>query len=143
VIDDGSDLARFVLAQEGVHEQALAELLAGRKQTHWMWFVFPQIAGLGRSEMSRRYAIASLSEARAFLTHPILGRRLRRCAEAVLAHRGESAESIFGPIDAVKFRSCLTLFDRVAMDDELFAHCVRAFYAGQRHPATLEKIRLG
>ncbi len=110
------DLQRFVDAQDagGTYERALAELRAGRKTSHWMWFVFPQIAGLGQSEMSRRYAIGSLEEARAYLEHPVLGPRLMECAEALLTHEGTSAEAILGGIDAVKLRSSMTLFSRAA-----------------------------
>jgi uncharacterized protein (DUF1810 family) len=110
--DRAFDLERFVQAQElgGVYEEALAELRAGRKRSHWMWFVFPQIAGLGRSPISQRYAIASADEARAYLRHSLLGSRLGECADAVLGAGAPSAEAIFGPIDALKLRSSMTLF---------------------------------
>src|SRR5688572_30698624 len=111
------DLDRFVAAQEGVYRSALDELRAGRKTGHWMWFVFPQVAGLGSSDMSRRYAIGSLAEARAYLAHPILGARLRECARALLAVRGRGAEAILGDIDARKLRSSMTLFHRADPDD--------------------------
>lgn len=113
---DDDRLQRFVEAQDsgGTYERALAELRAGRKASHWMWFVFPQLAGLGRSEMSRRYAIASLDEARAYLEHPVLGPRLVECAEALLTHEDKSAEEILGEIDATKLRSSTTLFARAA-----------------------------
>src|SRR3954467_8004568 len=104
------NLDRFVAAQAEIYGQALAELKAGRKQSHWMWFVFPQIAGLGRSPTARFYAIASAAEARAYLAHPQLGSRLGQCIRAVLAHRGKTAEAIFGGIDAMKLRSSMTLF---------------------------------
>ena len=108
-------LERFLAAQDrtGTYERALAELRAGRKSSHWMWFVFPQLAGLGESEMSRRYAIASLEEAREYLAHPVLGARLRECVEALLAAPG-AAEEILGPVDALKLRSSMTLFLRAA-----------------------------
>lgn len=104
------DLERFVTAQAGVYPAALAELRAGRKRSHWMWFVFPQIAGLGRSAMAATYAIGSVEEARAYLAHPVLGPRYLECVEALLMHRGRSAEAIMGAVDAMKLRSSLTLF---------------------------------
>src|SRR5690606_11356984 len=120
-----------------VYEDALAELKAGRKRTHWMWFVFPQIAGLGRSETARYYALASAAEARAYLDDPALGTRLRDCTAAVLAHRDRGAEAVFGPVDALKFRSSMTLFEAIAGDAALFAAALDAFYEGARDPATL------
>lgn len=131
------DLSRFLAAQQDVHAVALAELKAGRKRTHWMWFVFPQIAGLGRSETARFYALASAAEARAYLDHPVLGARLRDCTAAVLAHRDADAETIFGPVDALKFRSSMTLFEAVADDAAPFAEALETFYGGARDPATL------
>jgi uncharacterized protein (DUF1810 family) len=137
----GYDLGRFVAAQEGVHAQALAELKAGRKQSHWMWFVFPQFAGLGRSPTARFYAIASAAEARAYLAHPLLGSRLRECTLAVLAHRGRSAEAIFGVVDAMKLKSSMTLFEAVAADPSPFAASLDAFFDGARDAATLDRLR--
>jgi uncharacterized protein (DUF1810 family) len=131
------DLSRFIAAQRDVYEDALAELKAGRKRTHWMWFVFPQIAGLGRSETARYYALASAAEARAYLDDPALGTRLRDCTAAVLAHRDRGAEAVFGPVDALKFRSSMTLFEAIADDAALFAAALDAFYEGVRDPATL------
>ncbi|HEY1145648.1 MAG TPA: DUF1810 domain-containing protein [Allosphingosinicella sp.] len=130
-------LDRFVEAQAHAYADALAELRAGRKESHWMWFVFPQIAGLGTSPTSRFYAIASLEEARAYLAHPLLGMRLRECTEAVLAHAGISAEAIFGGIDAMKLRSSMTLFDRVAGGKNPFGQCLAAFFGGERDAGTL------
>ena len=125
------DLERFLAAQASAYESALEELRQGRKTSHWMWFVFPQIAGLGRSEMSRYYAIASLDEARAYLEHPVLGGRLRECVNALLAvPAGRSAEDIFGSIDAVKLRSSMTLFHRAAPDEPLFGQILDRFYDG-------------
>jgi uncharacterized protein (DUF1810 family) len=135
-----TDLRRFVDAQAGTYERALAELRAGRKTGHWMWFVFPQIAGLGRSPMAQRYAIGSLDEARAYLAHPVLGPRLREAAAALLAHAGTSPESILGGIDALKLRSSMTLFDRAAPEDDVFARVLAAFYDGERDQATLERL---
>ena len=131
------NLERFVAAQEGVYAQALAELRRGRKESHWMWFVFPQLAGLGRSETARFYAIASAAEARAYLAHPLLGPRLVECAGAMLAHRGRSAEAILGVVDAMKLKSSMTLFEAVATDAEPFAAVLDAFFGGERDPATL------
>ena len=112
---DPHNLQRFIDAQDGVIETALAELRAGRKQSHWMWFVFPQLAGLGRSSMAQFYGIGSIVEARAYLAHPLLGQRLRDCVEAVGAWAGKrTPDQMLGPIDAMKLRSSLTLFDRVA-----------------------------
>lgn len=139
---DPHDLARFLAAQEASYAAALAEITAGAKRSHWMWFVFPQIEGLGHSVMAQRYAIASAAEARAFLAHPILGERLRAITRALLAHAGRPAEAIMGGIDALKLRSSLTLFDAVAADPaaEPFAAALDAFYDGQRDARTLERL---
>ena len=133
-------LDRFVEAQAGVWAQALAELKAGRKTSHWMWFVFPQIARLGRSETARFYAISDVTEARAYLAHPLLGARLREAAAALLAHRGRSAEAVLGGIDAIKLRSSMTLFEAVAPDEPVFAAVLDAFFSGQRDPETVRRI---
>ena len=124
------DLERFVAAQQGVYEGVLRELRAGHKVGHWIWFIFPQLAGLGRSETSRFYGIASLDEARAYLDHPVLGPRLRECVSAVLASSGLSADQIFGSLDAMKVRSSMTLFHRAAPDEPLFAEVLERFYGG-------------
>ena len=134
------DLTRFIEAQEDIYGQALAELRHGRKQSHWMWFVFPQMAGLGTSPTARLYAIASADEARAFLGHPLLGARLRECTAAVLAHRERGAEAIFGAVDAMKLRSSMTLFEAVAEDPAPFAEALAAFHKGERDAATLRLI---
>jgi uncharacterized protein (DUF1810 family) len=131
------DLERFVSAQEDSYARAIAELRHGRKASHWMWFIFPQIAGLGSSPMARFYAIASAAEARAYLDHPLLGARLRAATEAMLAHRGERAETILGSVDALKFRSSMTLFDAVGLGSEHFAQALTFFYAGKKDRATL------
>ena len=117
------DLERFVRAQDEhqTYDQAVRELRRGRKTSHWMWFVFPQVAGLGRSPMAQAYAIADLAGARAYLAHPILGPRLVECAEIILAHHGSTAAQIFGGIDAMKLRSSMTLFARAAEDQPVFA----------------------
>jgi uncharacterized protein (DUF1810 family) len=132
-----ADLARFVAAQAGIYDQALAELRRGRKQSHWMWFVFPQIAGLGQSPTARFYAIEDAAEARAYLAHPMLGPRLHACVAAILPHQGLGAEAIFGAIDAMKLKSSLTLFEAVADDPIPFAVALEAFFDGARDAATL------
>ncbi len=130
------DLERFVAAQEGIYRGVLTELRSGRKASHWMWFIFPQIAGLGRSSMSERYSIASLDEARAYLAHPVLGPRLRECAAILLATNGRSAAEILGSLDALKLRSSMTLFHRAAPDEALFRQVLDRFYGGVPDPAT-------
>jgi uncharacterized protein (DUF1810 family) len=130
------DLERFVAAQQGSYDGALRELRAGRKTGHWIWFVFPQLAGLGRSEMSRFYAIASIDEARAYLAHPILGPRLLECAGAVLGTSRGTAEQIFGALDAMKVRSSMTLFHRAAPDEPLFSQMLERLYGGAADAAT-------
>ena len=134
------NLQRFIDAQDGIYESVLAELSAGQKQSHWMWFIFPQLAGLGFSPTAQRYAIASLDEARAYLHHPLLGARLRECVEAVLRWFNQfSAEQILGSIDALKLKSSLTLFDQVE-PNTLFAAGLAAFYAGERDERTLAML---
>ena len=130
------DLSRFVVAQADVYDIALAELRAGAKQSHWMWFIFPQIAGLGQSAMARRYAIASADEARAYLAHPMLGPRLIEATAAVVAAEG-GAEAILGGIDSIKLRSSMTLFAAVATDPAPFRAALDRFYDGAPDPATL------
>jgi uncharacterized protein (DUF1810 family) len=139
-MDDPYDLARFVAAQEPVYAQALGELRRGRKQSHWMWFVFPQLAGLGLSATSRHFAIRSLDEARFYLDHPLLGSRLRQCTDAVLVHAGKQAERIFGGIDAAKFRSSMTLFAAASDAEARFTAALQAFFAGEHDPATLRLL---
>jgi uncharacterized protein (DUF1810 family) len=136
---DSDYLERFVEAQADIYPAALGELRAGRKRTHWMWFVFPQIAGLGHSAMARHYAIASRDEAKAYLAHDLLGPRLRDCTQAVLAVSDKTANAIFGSPDDIKFRSCMTLFDAVAPHG-MFEQALARFYGGQRDPATLERL---
>lgn len=135
---DPFDLNRFLQAQEGAYAAALAELRAGRKTSHWMWFVFPQIDGLGRSTTARHYAIKSLAEARAYLAHPVLGKRLRECAAAVLGVGGRAASEIFGYPDDLKFCSSMTLFERAEPDCDLFSGALNKFFEGGRDPMTLE-----
>lgn len=133
-----NDLQRFLAAQDsgGTYERALAELHAGRKTSHWMWFVFPQRSGLGQSEMSRTYAIASPAEARAYLDHPVLGPRLVECAEALLQHEGKSATEILGAIDAVKLRSSMTLFAGVAPQQPVFQRVLDRYFDGEPDEST-------
>ena len=137
-----ADLERFVSAQaNGVYCRALAELRAGEKRSHWMWFVFPQLAGLGRSDTARFYAIEGLLEARAYLEHPVLGTRLIECTEALLAWAGRrSAEAILGQIDAIKLRSSLTLFEAASNGVRAFSRALDAFFDGARDPATLDRL---
>jgi uncharacterized protein (DUF1810 family) len=135
-----SDLSRFVDAQERVYDDALSELRAGRKTSHWMWFVFPQIAGLGRSPTAQRYAIASLSEAEAYVAHPVLGERLRECARVLTELEGRSAEQVFGGLDAQKLRSSMTLFARAAPGEPLFADVLAMYFGGEEDPATLQRL---
>ena len=135
-MDDPYNLQRFIDAQDGIYPAALAELHAGSKQSHWMWFVFPQLAGLGRSPTAQFFGIASPHEARAYLEHPLLGRRLRECVEALLPWEGRSAEQILGSIDAMKLRSSLTLFDSIEPRG-IFAAGLAAFYAGEPDEQTL------
>ncbi len=138
--DDPYDLNRFLRAQEGVYERALAELKAGQKRTHWMWFIFPQIEGLGYSVTARRYAIRSMEEARQYLHHPVLGRRLLECTEAVVALRGGSISEIFGYPDDLKFKSSMTLFEKVAGPGSVFASALDCFCHGERDAATLRLL---
>jgi uncharacterized protein (DUF1810 family) len=132
-------LERFVEAQDGVYDDALAELSAGRKRTHWIWFIFPQIAGLGSSPTARLYAIASLDEARAYLAHPVLGPRLRECAQALLAIDGRSARDILGYPDDLKLRSSMTLFARAADDPGVFQAVLDRYFDGP-DPLTLKLL---
>lgn len=134
------DLDRFVDAQQGVVDGALAELRAGHKRSHWMWFVFPQVAGLGHSAMAQKYAIASSDEAAAFLAHPVLGPRLRACAAAVLAHDDRDIGDIFPYPDDLKFHSSMTLFADVAPDEAVFQACLDRFFGGEPDPATLARL---
>ena len=136
------DLERFVSGQEPVYDSVLRELRAGHKTGHWMWFVFPQIAGLGQSEMSRHYAIASLEEARAYLAHPVLGPRLRAAAALVLASTAASAEAMFGPVDAQKLRSCMTLFQRADPSETVFQAVLDRYFDSSPDPATDEALTL-
>ena len=139
---DPFDLQRFVSAQsDGVYARALGEIAAGRKRSHWIWFILPQVAGLGSSAMAKRFAIGSLDEARAYLAHPVLGPRLVACARAVVALKGRTALEVFGHPDDVKLRSCLTLFERADPAEPAFGEALDALCEGMRDPATLERLR--
>lgn len=139
-MSDPYDLARFVDAQTPAYERACEELRAGAKRGHWMWFVFPQIEGLGHSETARRFAISCRDEAAAYLRHPILGPRLRRCAELVNGVNGRSAREIFGSPDDLKFHSSMTLFASVASDNAVFEQALKKYFAGRLDRLTMEKI---
>ncbi len=136
-MSDPYDLHRFVAAQDQAYAQVRAELAAGRKTTHWMWFIFPQISGLGQSAMARRYAISGLDEARAYAGHGVLGPRLRECTTLVLGHAGTSARAIFGSPDDMKLRSCMTLFHTACPDTPSFPQVLDRFYAGKPDENTL------
>jgi len=140
-----SDLARFVTAQDQTYDQVVQELTKGAKRSHWMWFIFPQTIGLGRSPTAQRYAITDLEQAKRYLADPVLGARLRQCVQLVLAHSGKSAEEIFGYPDDLKFRSCLTLFAQAAAEGSdrlVFIKALDQFYDGEPDPRTLEILGL-
>jgi len=141
-MDDPYDLQRFVAAQDAgrTYDQATAELRRGRKTSHWMWFVFPQITGLGQSPVSRIYAISGLAEAQAYLAHPVLGPRLVECAAIVASLSGRTAEQIFGGIDALKLRSSMTLFLRAAPDEPVLRQVLDQYFGGKPDPATEQRI---
>ena len=138
--DDPFDLQRFVEAQAAVYERVRAELKNGRKQSHWMWFIFPQIAGLGHSAMAQRYAISSLDDAKAYLANPVLGPRLRECTSLVLQVVGKSALQILGSPDDMKFRSCMTLFARAAPEEALFRTALEKYFDGVEDSQTLTRL---
>ena len=139
-MDDIYDLNRFVRAQQDDYERALSELVSGRKRTHWMWYIFPQLDGLAFSPTAKRYAIKSVDEAKAYLEHPILGPRLLNCAEAVVSVEGRSAAEIFGSPDDLKLKSCATLFSCVASPGSVFDRLIEKYYAGVRDGRTLELL---
>jgi uncharacterized protein (DUF1810 family) len=137
---DPFNLARFLEAQEGSSAAAIEELRAGQKRSHWMWYVFPQVAGLGSSAMARRYAIRSCEEARAYLAHPLLGRRLEECAQALLRVEGRSAEQVMGFPDCLKLCSSMTLFAEVSPPGSVFARVLEKYYAGERDQRTVDSL---
>lgn len=137
---DPHHLARFVQAQEGVYDEALAEVRAGSKRSHWMWFIFPQFDGLGFSATSRLYAVKSVAEAEAYLAHPVLGKRLLECAEAALAVQGKTAREVFGSPDDMKLRSCATLFARVSPPGSVFHRLLDRYFQGKPDEKTLRLL---
>ena len=137
---DPHDLGRFVQAQEGDYQRALSEISAGRKRSHWMWYIFPQLDGLGVSPTSRHYAIKSPAEAEAYLRHPVLGPRLLECAEAALGVEGRSATEVFGSPDDLKLRSCATLFARVAPAGSVFERLLDKYFGGEPDARTLRLL---
>jgi uncharacterized protein (DUF1810 family) len=139
-LDDPYNLDRFLRAQTGAYLQALGELHRGRKTRHWIWFIFPQIAGLGSSPTSRLYAINSADEARAYATHPVLGRRLIECSTAMLSHEGLTARAILGTPDDLKFRSSMTLFAAAWPQEPVFAEALKQFFGGEADPLTLAQL---
>jgi uncharacterized protein (DUF1810 family) len=141
-MDDPCRLERFVQAQDsaGTYQRAVAELRAGRKVSHWMWFIFPQVAGLGFSSMSQRYAISGLAEARAYLQHPVLGPRLAECARILADTDGSTADDIVGPVDAMKLRSSMTLFAAAAPDEPVFGEVLAKYFGGVPDKATLAHL---
>ena len=140
--DDPYDLGRFIAAQDagGVYDGAVAELREGRKVSHWMWFVFPQVAGLGRRATARAFAISSIEEASAYLRHPVLGPRLVECTGIVADLRGRTAEEVFGTVDAQKLRSSMTLFMHAAPEQPLFRRVLEAYFDGRPDPATEQRV---
>jgi uncharacterized protein (DUF1810 family) len=140
-VSDAFNLQRFVEAQAAVIEQVLAELRSGRKQSHWMWFVFPQLRGLGSSPTAVRYGISSLAEAQAYLEHPLLGPRLRECARLVLGIRGATVGDIFGYPDDRKFHSSMTLFSRASADNQVFRDALTRYFGDVADPTTLERLK--
>jgi len=139
-VSDPYDLRRFVDAQAHPYDQALQELRDGAKRTHWMWFVFPQVEGLGRSGMAQRFAISGLQEARAYLSHPVLGRRLVECARALTALDTADPVEVFGPVDAQKLRSSMTLFARAAPDEPVFRDVLDHYFGGAEDDATTSRL---
>ncbi len=138
---DRFDLQRFVSAQERQYNDAISELKSGRKLTHWIWFVFPQPEGLGRSPTAQHYAIISLAEARAYLNHPLLGARLKECTSAVLNVEGRTAHEIFGHPDDLKFHSCMTLFAAISGQESIFEKAIEKYYNGTSDQATLYLLK--
>jgi uncharacterized protein (DUF1810 family) len=134
---DPFDLDRFLVAQAQDYPRAIAELRTGEKRSHWIWFVFPQLQGLGSSAASRHFGLSGIAEARAYLAHPVLGFRLRESFAAMLGHAGATARQVLGELDAAKFRSCLTLFLQAAPGDDVFAHALEHFFKGEPDPMTL------
>lgn len=139
--DDSFNLQRFIQAQDPVYKRVQAELNAGHKRSHWMWFIFPQLKGLGHSAIAKHYGIASADEALAFWQHPVLGSRLKQCTQLVLAQRNDSARDIFGSPDDLKFKSCMTLFAQIAPDEPLFKLALERFFGGKLDENTLTLLK--
>ena len=139
-MSDPFNLQRFLNAQEPVFDNAYAELAEGRKRSHWMWFIFPQIKGLGHSDMARKFAISSLEEAKAYLKHPVLGPRLLECSQLVANTEGRSIDDIFGYPDNLKFHSSMTLFARATLDNQIFLECLKKYFGGNPDQATLNQL---
>jgi uncharacterized protein (DUF1810 family) len=139
-VNDPFNLQRFVEAQAPIYDEVRRELRGGRKESHWMWFIFPQIAGLGTSPMAAKYAISSLEEAKVYLAHPVLSARLKECAELALVVEGRTARQIFGTIDEMKFRSSMTLFAEAAPAGSVFEQCLEKYFGGAPDPATRARI---
>jgi uncharacterized protein (DUF1810 family) len=139
-MDTKYNLERFVEAQAPVYSSVVKELKAGRKASHWMWFIFPQIAGLGRSEMAQKFAIASADEAAEYLAHPLLGARLRECSALALAIDDKAVDEIFAPPDDLKFHSSMTLFAEIAPDEAVFQDCINKFFDGEPDQATVDRL---
>lgn len=139
-MNSSSQLDDFVVTQAAVYDQVVRELTVGRKQSHWMWFIFPQLAGLGTSEMAKRFSIASLAEAQAYLAHPILGPRLRDCTRLLLAAPHDNISAILGSPDDLKFRSCLTLFAAAAPTEPIFSNALTKFFQGEPDQRTIELL---
>lgn len=137
---DPYNLERFLLAQAPIYDQVLDELRAGTKMSHWMWFIFPQVRGLGRSPVSMEFAISGRGQAQAYVQHPVLGPRLKECTRLVLLVAGRSAEQIFGSPDDMKFRSCMTLFAHVSPDDDIFERALQKYFAGESDRLTLDHL---
>ena len=138
--DDPFALQRFVRAQDPVYDEVRAELRSGYKRGHWMWFIFPQIEGLGYSSMAQRFAISSRAEAEAYLGHPVLGPRLRECTQLVTRVEGRLIDEILGPVDSLKFRSSMTLFAHATADNEPFTNALQKYFGGEFDPRTLERL---
>ena len=138
--DNPFDLRRFVQAQQGEYERALAEIKSGRKRSHWMWYIFPQLDGLGHSSMARRYSVKTLAEARSYLAHSILGPRLQECVEVLLGLEGHTAHEVFGSPDDLKLRSCATLFAEVSPADSVFHRLLTKYFQGEADKQTLRLL---
>jgi len=139
-MDDPYDLERFVRAQRDDYELALSEIVTGRKRSHWMWYIFPQIAGLGHSQMTKKFSLSSLAEAQAYIKHPLLGPRLRECTRLVNQVEGRSIQQIFGYPDDLKFRSSMTLFAQATPDNALFQEALQKYFNGELDSQTVERL---